>query len=248
MKIIISPAKKMTVDNDIIAPKNSPKFLNDTKSILANLRQYNYDGLKSVWNCSEKIANENFEIIKNMELEHNLTPAILAYNGIQYKYMAPSVFDIKSFEYIETHLRILSGFYGVLKPFDGVKPYRLEMQAKLTPSLYDFWGDKLAKELFSETDLIINLASKEYSKCISHHLNSDIQFISCVFGEFEKGKIIEKGTRVKMARGEMVRFMADNNIIDGDGIKQFNRLDYEYNQDLSTESKFVFLKNHNRTD
>ena len=242
MRIIISPAKKMNIDNDIIFYKNLPKFIDDTSFILDYLKKLDYESLYKIWNCSEKIATENFEIIKSMNLKNNLTPAILAYNGMQYKYMSPSVFDTSSFEYIQSHLRIISGFYGILRPFDGVTPYRLEMQAKTTPSLYDFWGDKLAKEIFSETDLIINLASKEYSKCIYNHLNSNVKFISCVFGELKDSKIVEKGTKVKMARGEMVRFMADNNIISVDGIKKFNRLNYKYNEDLSSETTYVFIE------
>ena len=96
------------------------------------------------------------------------------------------------------HLRILSGFYGILRPFDGVTPYRLEMQAKLpvgeAKDLYGFWGSRIAEFLFSETDCIVNLASREYSRCVSAWLTEDVRFLTCVFGERKNGAIVEKGT------------------------------------------------------
>jgi len=149
-------------------------------------------------------------------------------------------------EYIEKHLRILSGFYGILRPFDAIVPYRLEMGSKLknhhVKTLYEFWGSKLADKLFSESDCIVNLASEEYSKTISRYLQDDIKFITCVFGEKIEEKVVEKGTLAKMARGEMVRFMAENKIEDVEDIKKFNYLNYAYAEDLSDENTYIFLK------
>ena len=94
-----------------------------------------------------------------MDLRGRLTPAVLSYEGIQYQYMAPGVFETGQFAYLQEHLRILSGFYGLLRPFDGVVPYRLEMQARLPVDghrdLYGFWGDKPARALAGETDLLV---------------------------------------------------------------------------------------------
>jgi cytoplasmic iron level regulating protein YaaA (DUF328/UPF0246 family) len=160
--------------------------------------------------------------------------------------MAPGVFSQQEFDYIQDHLRILSGFYGVLKPFDGVTPYRLEMQAKLkaeqSKDLYSFWGRSLAEHLFAETDCIVNLASKEYSICISKYLPENVRFITCVFGEESDGKIIEKGTLCKMARGEMVRFMAEQQISEPEQLKAFEGRNHRYSPEHSGENTFVFLK------
>lgn len=87
--------------------------------------------LKAIWKCNDKIAEQNFNRLENMDLYNRLTPAVLAYEGIAFQYMAPSVFEIQQFEYLQNHLRILSAFCGILKPMDGVTPYRLEMQAKV---------------------------------------------------------------------------------------------------------------------
>ncbi|MBR2620662.1 MAG: peroxide stress protein YaaA, partial [Firmicutes bacterium] len=189
---------------------------------------------------------QNYERLRNMDLRRVLTPAVLAYEGIQYQYMAPAVFSGEEYEYIQEYLRILSGFYGVLKPFDGVVPYRLEMQAKLgienSKDLYEFWGSSLAGKLAEETDCILNLASKEYSISISKHLPKDVRFITCVFGEELDGKIVEKGTLCKMARGETVRRMAEQHIEEPEDIKKLQLLNYEYSEKHSDDKTFVFLK------
>ena len=133
----------------------------------------------------------------------------------------------------------------MLRPFDGVTPYRLEMQAKLkireVKDLYSYWGNTLAEHIFAETDCIINLASKEYSVCVSKYLRPEIRFITCVFGEEKDGKVIEKGTMCKMARGEMVRYMAENQISDPEDLKSFHRLNYCFDAERSSDNTFVFL-------
>lgn len=162
--------------------------------------------------------------------------------------MAPSVFEYDHFDYVQEHLRILSAFYGVLKPMDGVTPYRLEMQSKAKikgcADLYDFWKDSLYKEVRDESGIIINLASKEYSKCIEKYLEKDDIYITVNFCEKSGERLVTKGTYAKMARGEMVRFMAENSIYDPEEIKKFDRLNYVFRQDLSNDREYVFEKRH----
>lgn len=252
MKIIISPAKKMNIDTDSLAWRDLPAFLPQTEEILEKLRGMDYESLKKLWKCNDKIAVQNVERLEHMDLRKRLTPAILAYEGIQYQYMAPAVFSDKEYDYIQEHLRILSGFYGVLKPFDGVVPYRLEMQAKLqiddAKDLYRYWDSKLADQLVAETDCIINLASKEYSSAVAKYLPDDVQMITCVFGEEVNGKIVEKGTLCKMARGEMVRRMAEQNVETPNELKNLQLSNYQFAEDLSDERNYVFLLKHSSTD
>ncbi len=246
MRIIISPAKKMRVDTDSLPWRELPCFLPKTEKILERLRAMTETELQTLWKCNDKIARQNIERLRNMELRSGLTPAILAYEGIQYQYMAPGVFTDGELEYIQEHLRVLSGFYGILCPFDGVNPYRLEMQAKLQiedkKDLYAYWGDAIAEQLFAETDCILNLASKEYSVCVSKYLPESIRMITCVFGEKVNGKIAEKGTMCKMARGEMVRYMAEHTIKELESVKAFNRLGFSYSEMDSDENRYVFLR------
>lgn len=181
-----------------------------------------------------------------MDLCRNLTPALLAYDGIQYTYMAPAVFEDGQLDYVQEHLRILSGFYGVVKPMDGVVPYRLEMQAKAEivrcHNLYEFWGDILYREVMDESRILINLASREYSKCIEKYLQPDDRMITCIFGELLDGKVVQKGVYAKMARGEMVRFMAGIGAEEPEKIKNFNWSGYRFDDGRSSERKYVFLR------
>lgn len=244
MKIILSPAKKMNVDTDNMAPNGVPSYIDRTKMILEWMQMKSFSELKNLWGCNEKIAEQNFDRVKHMDLAKNLTPAILSYEGIAYQYMAPAVFEDGQFEYVQEHLRILSAFYGVLKPMDGVTPYRLEMQAKAaidgTKNLYEYWGDLLYRAVRDESSIIINLASKEYSKCIEKYLCPEDRYITITFCERSGEKLVTKGTYAKMARGEMVRFMAENHIEDPQEIKKFNRLGYIYLEAMSSETEYVF--------
>ena len=270
MKIIISPAKKMNTNIETCEFKSLPILLERTEEILRWIQQLTYAEAKKLWKCNDKLAELNYRRFQEMDLRANLTPAICSYEGLQYQYMAPQIFTEDSLDYVQKNLRILSGFYGILHPFDGVTPYRLEMQAKASikgcKNLYEFWGDKLYLQVAGQKSaekesaekkpagekpadqenadrdrVIINLASKEYSKCIEDYLTAEDLFITCVFGEKSGGKIIQKGTRAKIARGEMVRFMAENNIKRAEEIKKFTRLEYAFSPADSTENKYVFL-------
>ena len=245
MRIIISPAKKMNADTDTLPWRDLPVFLPETQQLLDRLRGMTDEELQRLWKCNDQIAALNVERLRDMDLCRNLTPAIIAYEGIQYRYMAPDVFTKSEYDYVQAHLRILSGFYGVLRPLDGVTPYRLEMQAKLrmggAKDLYAFWGEALARSVLDGTDCVINLASKEYSVCVSRYLPKDKRMITCVFGEEKDGKIIENGTMCKMARGEMVRFMAVNGIEKPEELRAFDGLEYRFDEKYSDAQTYVFV-------
>ena len=245
MKIIVSPAKTMIENTDNYIGSSIPTYIDYSETLLKEIRQKTYEELKEIWKCNEKIADENFERFKNMNLQGSLTPAIFSYQGIQYQYMAVNVMEASAIEYIRENLYILSGFFGILRAFDGVSPYRLEMQAKFSvgehKNLYEFWGDKIYKKLFEKDDVVINLASKEYSKTVENYLSKEDKFISCIFAERKEGKTVQKATLAKMARGEMVNFIASNNIQDDEKIKEFDRLGFKFDEELSNNKKYVFI-------
>ena len=250
MRIIISPAKQMRIDTDTLVCPDLPVFLEKAAVLKDYLNGLSYEEQKKLWACNDKIANENHERFAHMDLKKNLTPALLAYDGIQYTYMAPSVFENAYFDYVQEHLRILSGFYGVLKPLDGVTPYRLEMQAKASVNgfrnLYDFWGDALYHEVLTEDRIIINLASKEYSKCVEKDLQPQDTYITIVFGELIRDKVVTKGVYAKMARGEMVRFIAEIGAQHPEQIKAFDR-GYRFDDKRSTDTEYVFIRNTDKS-
>ncbi len=246
MKIIISPAKGMDVNTDTMEWKKRPVFLEDTRKLCQAIQNLSYQEAKTLWKCNDTIATLNYERFQAMDLETSLTPAILAYHGLSFQHMAPMVFTNHAFKYIESNLRILSGFYGILAPFDGIVPYRLEMQARLSVdekrNLYAYWGDRIYRELIQEDSVIINLASKEYSQVVEKYVSGKVQFITCIFGELIGEKIVQKSTLAKMARGEMVRFMAEKQITKVEQIKEFDRLGFLYEEKYSSDTELVFIK------
>lgn len=245
MKIIIAPAKKMIVDTDSFSTQSEPVFLNQTDQILNKLQSLTYTQAKELWQCSDKIARPNYEWLKKIDLRKNLTPAVLAYSGIQYQYMAPDLFTAPALDYIQQNLRILSGFYGILKAFDGIVPYRLEMQSSLsinnTVNLYQFWHDQIYNDLDFDNNIVVNLASQEYSKSVSPFLKTGEQLIDVVFGSLVDGKVKVKATLAKMARGEMIRYMAEHQVKVLSELKKFDHPDYKFSSSLSNGQKLVFL-------
>ena len=246
MKIIISPAKKMRVDNDTFVPLSKPAFLDKTEKIKEALIKMELPALQKLWECNDEIAELNFNRLRNMNLERNLTPAVFAYDGLQYQHIAPNVLDEAALDYLQKNLKILSGFYGILRAFDGVVPYRLEMQARFAcdgyKNLYAFWNNLLYDELTKEDGEVLNLASKEYSKAVEPFVKNGVRFVTCVFGTYVKGKLKVKATEAKMARGEMVRLCAENNVQSVVEVKVYNVRGYIFNEELSSESEFVFVK------
>lgn len=247
MRILLSPTKKMKVELESPHDMTKPVFEEEAAKLVRILKSMDVKGLKKLWACNDKLVEENIERLEKFSLsERILTPALLSYEGIAFKYMAPAVFREDMLSYVSEHLRILSGLYGVLRATDGVSPYRLEMQAKLktgrAENLYDFWGDKIYKEVKSEDGLIINLASKEYSKCVEPYLIKEDRMLTCHFGEWEEDNFITKGTYAKMARGEMVRFMAEHKVKKAEELQAFNHLDYCFDEKKSTDKDYYFYR------
>lgn len=246
MQIIISPAKKMRVDNDDIGAARLPVFLSKTEELLAALRSLDYKSLQALWQCNDAIAELNYNRLQRIDLRRNLTPAVFSYDGLQYQHIAPNVLDGEALQYLDKHLKILSGFYGILSAFDGVVPYRLEMQARLAcgdaKNLYAFWGSSLYDELVKNDSVVLNLASKEYSKAVEAYVTDKVRFVTCVFGSLQSGRVKVKATEAKMARGAMVRWCAEHNIMRLDDVRLFNMDGYEFCAERSSVNEFVFLK------
>ncbi len=236
----------MKTEQELFSGCRRPRFLLEAERLKNWMQEKPPEELQRLWSCSDGIVRQNVERLSGMKLEENLTPALLAYEGIQYQYMAPLVFEEESWNYVQEHLRILSGFYGILMPLDGVVPYRLEMQAKVQidgkRSLYEFWGDKICRSLESETDVILNLASEEYAKAVRPWLSERTRFLTCAFKEEQGGRLIQKGTYAKMARGELVRLMAERQVEDLAEICSFTPGGYRFCPEKSTENEWIFLK------
>ena len=245
MKLIISPAKRMVEELDFLPPEDLPRFLDRAETLRDRLAGLSLEELRALLGCNEQIAQLNHARYARMDLRHRLTPAVFAYQGLQYQYMAPKLFTYGQYGWLREHLRILSGLYGILRPFDGVVPYRLEMGAKYRPwglnGLYAFWGDSLARALAEEDGVVVDLASREYSRAVLPHLPRGVRVLSCRFGQWDGEKLREAGSRCKMARGEMVRWLAEQGADRPEALRDFDRLDYRYRPELSREGELVFV-------
>ena len=245
MNIIISPAKRMVEDWDSMPYGGTPMFPEQTERLYGYLQSLSPEKLQELLACNGKIAELNYRRYQEMAHPGPRTPAIFAYQGIQYQYMGAKSFTDRQYAYLQRHLYIVSGFYGLLRPFDGIYPYRLEMQAKLRTdfckNLYDFWGGTLGETL-SEGKLVIDLSSEEYSKAARQGVSPDTRWVTVRFGILKDGKLKETGTQVKMARGTMVRYMAEHAVSEPEELLGFAELGYRYDETRSQENQLCFVK------
>ena len=244
MKIIMSPAKKMRSDEDASITPTTPCFLKESQILEKKLKSMSYEELRKLWKTNETLTDQYYEELQKRQYQP-LTCAIHAYDGIAFKYLHPFSMSDDEREYLNKHLRILSGLYGVLTPTDGIVPYRLEMGVK-SLDLYDFWGSKIYESL--DDHVIVNLASKEYSKCITDYLTDKDQCIEIQFLRNIKGILKQQATYAKMARGAMISYMAKENIENIEDLKMFNDLDFIFNEELSNDHCFVFVQGRDENE
>lgn len=249
MRIIFSPAKRMRSEVDDLAPLTKPLFLTQAQTVLEWLQSLSYEEAKRLWKTSDSIAQAAYDAVAHANLERGLVPAILSYDGIAFNYLAAGVLEEEPLAYLQDHLLILSGLYGALRPFDGVVPYRLEMQEKAqvagTRSLYEYWSDTVYQEAMrgvGADHVIVNLASKEYSRMVERYLMSQDRMVSCNFVVETPRGLVQKGVYCKMARGEMVRYAAVHQIEVPEELKHFDSPDWHFADTLSTDTEFFFIR------
>jgi len=245
--LCISPAKKMNVVEGPPYVEGSPRFLDRTRELLGALRDLGYEEAKALWKCSDALAQLNYDRLQTMDLEGPLTAACVAYEGIQYQHLAAQVMSEADLAYLGSHLRILSGFYGVLSPFDGVVPYRLEMQARLVmpgaKNLYEYWGPSLAESVAQEADTLVNVASVEYAKAVVPHAERlGMKVLTCTFGVVRDGRLRQPSTEAKAARGVFCRWCAESGVEEASELGAFSERGYALVEGRSDEGHLVFVK------
>lgn len=245
--LIVSPAKKMNVVEGPPWPCSEPRFLACTERLMAAVQALSYDEAKALWKCSDKLASLNYERFRDMRLDHDVTAAVLSYEGIQYQHLAPQVLEGPALAWLDGHLRILSGFYGALRPTDGVVPYRLEMQAKLAVDgdvdLYGFWDDRIARSLADEFSCVVNVASVEYAKAVTPYLGAlGTPVLTCLFGDVRDGRLIQRSTEAKAARGTFVRWCAERDVAAMGELAAFSERGYALDEARSTPDTLVFVR------
>lgn len=274
MITIISPAKNMRKSEDwkeLIdeGELSCPRLYEKSNEVLAHMKEYITEEIRAIMKIKEELAQLNycrFQRMKPISCCKNSkdgkespkftgkTPAIFAYDGIQYKSISPESISKDGIEFLNDHLRIISGLYGELRPFDMIDEYRLEMQTKVKindkANLYSFWDGSISGNISEDLGgegIVLNLASKEYSKTVEKYFDnkkseSKIKLITCTFKVEKAGKLKVESTASKKARGYMVRYIAENKIDDIEGVKTFNIDGFTYSENESTEKEIVFVK------
>lgn len=254
MLIVVSPAKTLDYDTP---PKTKtftlPDYLDDSAELIHRMREFSALDISELMKVSAKIAELNFdryEAWNKKFTEKNAKQAALAFKGDVYTGLDAESFSAKDFKFAQSHLRILSGLYGLLRPLDLMKPYRLEMGTRLSnergKNLYEFWGDEITEGLNAQLKKIksghlINLASNEYFKAVRpKKLNAEI--ITPAFKELKNGDYKMIGIYAKKARGLLSRYIIQNQLSDIDDIKSFDLDGYKFNSKLSKDTNWVFTR------
>ncbi|UTW54580.1 peroxide stress protein YaaA [Kordiimonas sp. SCSIO 12610] len=258
MLLVLSPAKKLDFETDWQTNAfngeavTQPAMLADAQVLIKKAKTLSSSDLKAMMGLSDNLADlnvERFKAFKTPFTEGNSRPAIDAFKGDVYVGLDAPSLSAEDRAFAQSHLRILSGLYGLLKPLDLMQAYRLEMGTKFQnergTSLYQFWGEKIAQQLNADFEgddgVLVNLASTEYFKAVKQKaLNARI--ITPVFKDTKDGKTRVVSFLAKKARGMMARYIIENRITDHEKLKAFNAGGYEFDQNLSDGDTWVFTR------
>ena len=252
MKIVISPAKSLDFESPLPTQEFSEsRFIKDSKIINKEIKLKSPKELSALMSISDKLADLNWQRNKDWKTPfnpENARPAVYAFSGDVYVGMNPQTIPLEKIPALQDRLRILSGLYGILKPLDLIKPYRLEMGTKIAigsnKNLYEFWKKKITASLNSELqkgELFINLASNEYFSAVDFKALK-VPVITPDFMDYKDGKLKIISFFAKKARGLMVRYIIDTNAENIDDLKAFNYEGYQFDANLSKDNKLVFTR------
>lgn len=254
MLAVLSPAKTLDLTNveNLNIRVSEPIFLEEAEIIMDNLKRLEVPEICSLMKISEELGVHTFTKIQDWNTIYygDEKPFVLAFKGEAYRGLNADDFTEEDLEFCNDSLRILSGLYGVIKPLDGTKAYRLEMGTKISiegsKNLYDFWGNKIEESILEDLEdhnekVIINLASNEYYKSIKK-IEKKVRVITPIFKERKGFEYKVVTVYAKKARGEMVRYITKNKITDSESLKKFDLDGYEFNVELSEGDTWVFTR------
>jgi cytoplasmic iron level regulating protein YaaA (DUF328/UPF0246 family) len=253
MLILLSPAKSLDFEPKPVLPQTQPKFKPETLELASIMKEKSTGDLKKLMSISDKLADLNYQRYQQFSesfTRKNSKQAFFAFTGDVYQGLEAASLTEHQLEYAQEHVRMLSGLYGILRPFDVIQPYRLEMGTKLPTgrgkNLYDFWGDKIALQINKElknqgSRVLINLASNEYFKAVDRAtLKAEIYEID--FRELRGDEYKFISFNAKKARGFMTQYIVRKRLKDPEKIKGFDMEGYHFNEDLSKDKHWVFTR------
>ncbi len=253
MIIILSPAKRMNYEEQGVKKHTLPQYLDHSGLVAKKMKQLSVGELEKLMKISKDLAELNYERYQEWKPIMELPEAkqsVLAFRGDAYLGMEVDTLKAKDLDFANKHLRILSGLYGLLRPTDLIRPYRLEMGTKIgvgkKKNLYEFWTEILTGDLCQLLDktkskTLVNLASNEYFKAID---TSQIKkpIITPIFKDRKGDNYKVLFAYAKKARGAMTRFAIDKRMEDPEGLKSFDWDGYYYNKKMSSETDWVFTR------
>ncbi len=254
MLLVISPAKTLDYDT---RPKTKtftlPDYLDDSQILIDRARDWSALDIAELMQVSMKIAELNFDRFEAWHTPftpENAKQAVLAFKGDVYTGLDAESFKAADFKFAQQHLRILSGLYGLLRPLDLMQAYRMEMGRKIDTergkNLYEFWGSRITEGLNQQmkklkSPYLINLASNEYFKSVKPKL-LDGEIIVPEFKDWKNGQYKMMGVYAKKARGQLSRFVIQNQLTEPEAMKEFNVDGYGFNEEMSSGNKWVFTR------
>jgi cytoplasmic iron level regulating protein YaaA (DUF328/UPF0246 family) len=254
MKILLSPAKSMNEEAKIKGFHSIPQFEDDSQKLVNQLKKLSAKKIADLMSVSSELAQINDHRFKNWSKANSnenvqYLQALRAFTGEVYRGFDALSLKEDQCESAHNSIRILSGLYGILKPFDLISPYRLEMGTRFSPNskcknLYEFWSDKVTDCLMEELESdepIINLGSTEYSKVVNFKRIPNIT-ITPIFKEFKNGKYSIVMMYAKNQRGRMARYLIENTIKSVEELKIYNLDGYSFDDKLSTENEWLFIR------
>ncbi len=254
MLTLISPAKKLNeAPTPPSLPTTTPALLEDAESLARTARRLSQKKLRELMSLSPALAKLNADRFKQMAIPARpeaTTQAALLFAGDVFANLDARGLDAADLDFAQRHLGILSGLYGLLRPLDGIQPYRLEMGTRLATrrgaNLYAYWGDRITRRVNQlldghEVKLLINLASKEYFKAVAPaSLGAPVLHIG--FREYRGGKPVTISFNAKRARGMLARYLVEQRVDHPDGLKGFDRAGYAHDAALSDQTTWTFSR------
>ncbi|MDU1828801.1 MULTISPECIES: YaaA family protein [Anaerococcus] len=239
MKIILSPAKSFKENKGF--KTEDLLFEEKTKILVDKFKKYTMNEMGNLNRTNDKLTEKAYYDYQEFNFDHLNNPAIFAYDGLVFKQFSSK--DFKDLDYLNDHVYIISALYGLLKPLTGISDYRLYFD-NFDINLYEFWGRDLYDELFKDDELVINLASKEYTKTIRPFLKDKDKFLSLSFKDNKDGKLRSYTAWMKQARGQMLKEIITKKVENVEEIKKLSVNDYKYDPYNSTESEYVYIRSH----
>lgn len=246
MIAVLSPAKTLDLDTPLPFPATGARFAAEAATLAKAASHLTQKRLAELMKISPALAKLNADRFRDFEAAAE-RPALYTFAGDVYTGLDAATLDEPAVRFAQDHLRLLSGLYGLLRPLDGMRPYRLEMGTRWAPRrdrLTDWWGPRIADALAADvaeegSGVVLNLASNEYWEAVAGKLPGDVRVVAVDFREADDRFI---SFHAKKARGMMARYLIEHHVADLDGMMAFDTAGYRFDPDASDEARWTFRR------